>query len=307
MTIKWNLDCYKRQRSIAEVTELSPVTRKVVLRCTEQNIVAEYFATGSISIDATDLVRLASNGTFTIEGQNAAGTITDAAKTLLWRLVADDINPRTLYIPDATGVSAAWLNDVTHIVPPSVVYMQSDNATQFEATNIRSSSEFYAILADGGEIAGEVVGNSILFDDSDIAKIHTREEGTTIHVKPQLCDNRYVAIDWRGHVGGRCVLTWRMMNYRLVSAGSIEVQTIDNSYDIRKGREYAFTARLDGLTAYDVWYYSSIVTSDIVRVRIGNKWYDAKVTTNNVQIPNGNAGGLHTLLIDITFARYDTI
>ena len=68
------------------------------------------------------------------------------------------------------------------------------------------------------------------------------------------------------------------------------------------------TLVIDELSAYDLWYYSDIITSSKVEVFISGAvgWSQVQVTNKNVTIPDGDARN-GKLEITINWRRYDAV
>ena len=65
-----------------------------------------------------------------------------------------------------------------------------------------------------------------------------------------------------------------------------------------KSRQEKITVRLDDLTAYDIWYYSDLLTSSKVFALINNEWQRVQVITKSIDIPF-NSVKRHELTIDL--------
>ena len=130
----------------------------------------------------------------------------------------------------------------------------------------------------------------------------------TFNIKQLECGKQYAAVRWVSFTGQIRLHTWEVTKAKMATRDSIELLTIDGSYNTIKGREDGFVLRLDGLTAYDMWYYADIITSSKVEVSMdGYTWQQVEITTKDVTIPDGDAGKLNTLEINCNWRKYDAI
>ena len=89
---------------------------------------------------------------------------------------------------------------------------------------------------------------------------------------------------------------------------SLQIDTINNEYDERKGRRDGFTLKLEGLSRYDMWYYGDILTSSKVRVSFdGTTWRQVQVTGKAIKLPMSDEGALNVLEIPVNYRHYDTL
>lgn len=69
-----------------------------------------------------------------------------------------------------------------------------------------------------------------------------------------------------------------------------------------KSRKKTITLKLDDLTAYDLWYYSDLLTSSNVFAYIDGEWQRIQVITKNINIPF-NSVKRNELMIDILIEK----
>lgn len=125
--------------------------------------------------------------------------------------------------------------------------------------------------------------------------------------QPEAC-KRYAAVRWVSFTGQTRLHTWEVTKAKTATRDAIELLTIDGSYHTLKGREDGFVLRLDGLNAYDMWYYADIITSSKVEVSMdGYTWQRVYITTKDITIPDGNAGKLNKLEVNCNWRKYDAI
>ena len=137
----------------------------------------------------------------------------------------------------------------------------------------------------------------------------SKEIVQSVQVQPRRCGVIYAAVEWVSATGHTRRATWEVREHKQQTGEQVAIETVTNDYDVRKGREDALTLRLDGLTAFDVWYYGDIVSSSQVRLSLdgGSTWQQVKVESEDVTVPNGDGGELQELKINVTYAEYDAV
>lgn len=137
-------------------------------------------------------------------------------------------------------------------------------------------------------------------------------------VRETVCEKRYAAVEWIGATGAKKRATFELTKHTPQQGESYDILRSDNAYDIRRGWIDAATLRLDGLSAYDMWYHADIITSSDVRVALNSGDYNGasdeiyprckvEVTTKKITIPDGSAAKYNTLEIDVNLRRYDAV
>ena len=125
-------------------------------------------------------------------------------------------------------------------------------------------------------------------------------------------------MEWIGATGAKRRATFELTKHTPQQSESYDILRSDNAYDIRRGWLDAATLRIEGLSAYDMWCYSDIITSSDVRVALNSGDYDGvsdeiyprckvEVTTKKITIPDGSAAKYNTLEIDVNLRRYDAV
>lgn len=129
--------------------------------------------------------------------------------------------------------------------------------------------------------------------------------------KTLLCDRRYAAVEWISRSGVVKRHTWEVRDIKDSAINGIELQSRFNAYREAKGYEKTIVLHLDGLTRYDYWYYSDIITSSDVRVALNEVDSDfgdetrVQVVTKSAEQPNAN--GLYSLDVEVKYRHYDRI
>lgn len=95
---------------------------------------------------------------------------------------------------------------------------------------------------------------------------------------------------------------WFVRDRRVMNTEQINLENVVAEFDYIKNRVEEMTLYLDGLTAYDVWYYGQIIASSDVRVN----GREVDVLSKDVAIPDGDAGGLYELRVRVRTRVYKT-
>lgn len=143
----------------------------------------------------------------------------------------------------------------------------------------------------------DVIGS---LDESDIARVPVRET---------LCDRTYALVRWLFPTGGTVQHLIEVRDVTDTTAESYSLRTIDGSFTTHKGTGQSFKLHLDELTAYDAWYYGTIITSSNVEVSFddGGTWQRVDVTTKKLTQPNGDCGRLAKINIDVTYSKHSAL
>lgn len=129
----------------------------------------------------------------------------------------------------------------------------------------------------------------------------------TIALRELNCDKRYAAVKWISLSGVERCNTFEVMKPKTEAVDQFSLIPIDNEYIEIKGRKDGLTLRLDGLSAYDIWYYSDVMFSSNVQVSLdGSTWDRVQVTTKSATQPDGGANN-GKLEIAINWKRYDAV
>lgn len=130
----------------------------------------------------------------------------------------------------------------------------------------------------------------------------------SVAIVPRLCGVNYAAVRWVSATGHKRQATWEYGEHKQQTGDVVSIENVTGEYAGSKGREDGLTLRLDGLTAFDVWYYGDIITSSSVELSLdGSTWRAVKVESKDVTIPDGDGGELQELKVNITYAEYDAV
>lgn len=321
----YNAQVWTQERNILRVTD-PQAYGCAILYPNNQTLIAYYTLdeNGSVDIDMSDFMRT----------QDSGGVIkplyvrTDGEEQNTVNatfIIVGLINPVNVLIPNNDTLVKIHEFDEREqgemdsllIIPPSRMYMGlGQTGVKFELNYINKDAEQdYEIAA--RELYG-VTWHSLRID-----KVISLNQNTTrfvlsedyigsnlidISLRPMECGKRYAAVRWVSFTGQTRVHTWEVTKAKTATRDAIELLTIDGSYNTIKGREDGFVLRLDGLTAYDMWYYADIITSSKVEVSMdGATWQQVEITTKDVTIPDGDAGKLNTLEVNCNWRKYDAI
>lgn len=209
------------------------------------------------------------------------------------------IDPNDIYVP---------YKDVSGIIPPIRILSNYDNLGDLIApvfTFYQPRSVY--VRADGGAYS-QITGNKVTLDfyEHSVYEFATRV-GSTYRIfdkrtaSPVICGNRTVLVTWLDRFGIENRAYLYASKFIESVSKTTEFVTIDNSYDQHKSHEAGCTLWLNGLTPYDYWVYSAIVTSDLVTV----DGVPVEVSEKKVNIPDGN--DFSKIEIDVIYKRYDEI
>jgi len=109
------------------------------------------------------------------------------------------------------------------------------------------------------------------------------------------CGTVYKRVRWSGRLGGVKEAVWLVKDITDSVTETQDIQTMSNGYDVRKKYNEQITLYLDGLSAYDVYYYSDIIFSNSV----GFDNRKVKVITSSVTYPNGGDTGSVEVVVEL--------
>lgn len=209
------------------------------------------------------------------------------------------------------------------IEPPSVMLASIDTLLPIEqrVTGLQFEcyadvfSEIHRYTDTGRDIPAYVSGGGLEFFDADHSVVNIKYLTTKRGYEPKAknvrilrldCDKNYAAVRWVSAAGVKKIHTFEVVKRKSETAEQYELLTYDGSYNVTKGRKDGLTLKLDGLNNYDMWYYSDVCHSSFVEVSLdGLEWQRVNVTTKAISFPDGNAGKLNTLLVELNYKKYD--
>lgn len=194
---------------------------------------------------------------------------------------------------------------------PSVIYKWGSSGDIFRGPIYIPSGEAgtWALKGDvTGNVAltvGALTNATITGNNNELTIVNTiggvANVVQRVRLRQRVCDEELVHVMWTSRTGGyKRVL---MQRCKAVVSQVDRVSLVDNVsfgsggqptdfYRGFAGEEEAFTLRLEHLTAYDVWWYSDLLTSDYVAVADDNlnspTASTVEVLTKSITIPDGS-------------------
>lgn len=285
---------------------------------------------GECVIDMSDLIRTRAAGDVFIFNRNGMRVQSVKADFQAVGL----INPYSLLVPKTESGAA--------IECPPMMYRQcfagEANRVSFELQATKTDTLYLEYRNDEQVIFGEAdagtggaYGNDIEGITDVVLRVamtdppsHNTEQGTggeadisagtgvvlRVAAKFHLIDTdpckRYATVRWFSATGRVRTHVFEVRDVEQSVGESVDLLTIDGSYNRAKGRVDGFKLYLDNLTPYDCWYYGDIVTSTRVEVSLDGVTFDqVDITTKSVTIPNG--GSTNKLEVNVNWRKYDAI
>lgn len=286
---------WKQERNVLVITDTEVQAVTLYRQAAQWQKLATYKLddAGRVVIDLSDYVRVNQTGVIVVEDDDQNAVFVDYN-------VVGLINPTNVLIPKNS------MRIPVLVSFPSVCFLPIDNVpTIFELRGVPAGSGWEAGSYDGNfeEGANEIPNSVSSFNYGDMA----RNYGSKV-LNPLECNKTYAAVRWVSFTGAIRCHTWEVVRSKTETSGAFELETADGSYNTIKGRVDGFSLRLDGLNDYDYWYYSDVCHSSSVEVSLdGVTWQRVDVTTKGVTIPDGNAGKLNTLIVELNYRKYDAV
>ena len=329
MTVTWNKSVYTQERSILTCSNFNTNAAAVGISVTSPSslgVGAKYLipASRTLEADLSDLVRLASTGTAILYEMNASGG-TISTSTISWSVAGLKNPARDLFRPKPTIECSTpqygnWGRFYT--MPPLKIYQTTGgNWAPIKVEIYAGANCGYRIMSAGqwgnlNTLSSNVAQTIELSPSAQKIRFYDLNASGApgnqwvlgeIDITEKSTEKKYVTLRWTSRYGVTKVACWERRNVKTTTGDKIEISRIDNQYDTRKGYVESFTAYLDGLDAYDYWYYADIITSSSVEVIDGHRSYKVDVTTKDYTVPNTDAGKPNKLEVNINFRKYDTI
>jgi hypothetical protein len=254
------------------------------------------YATGELYCDLTDYIRTyPSVGTIYFAEADDPATYKSFAVQ-----VVGLISPESVLIPYQPLVEGRAL-----VIPPSRILLEHPTTSYVECEFYSTVQNVWSVtgraaLSVNERVIGQIDGDFKLDDGGGASKTYS----------PKLirCGVEYALVRWVSFTGIARTHVFEVVKRKTSTDGAYSLMPIDSEYIDIKGRVDAFTLRLDGLDAYDMWYYSDMITSSKVEVSFDRANYDrVQVTSNSVLLPDGNAGTDGVLEINVNWKRYDAV
>ena len=210
-------------------------------------------------------------------------------------------DPARLSIPSnsAAGEHLATL-------PPSVIYADGKHTLMIDVVGgspIRLNGSTQ--IAPQALLQYMTLSLGTIADDSNVTLEYLSAKPLAWHVFWQTktralpCDVDSAHVLWKSVSGGNKAALWKVKDKGLNVTESVQFATMTDGVDVRKSFGSTMALYLDDLSAYDVWYYSDIIASDIVNVN-GRQ---VNITTSSITYPNGYDRG--EVVVNVEFSNFD--
>ena len=310
---------WKQERILVNVERQSGPATAVKIWSTALNLgtitspLATYSldSNGKAVIDITDIVRtyIGSVEKVIAIAESTATSAISSAVSMGYKVVGL-INPSNVIIP------CRDINDTMEslILPPSFMLkpIASGALLKIECydTGTYQAATGRIVMRPSGDVIELQNARSLQlpYETTSIEFWHLADaKYKTIALRELDCDKRYAAVKWISLSGVERCNTFEVMKPKTEAVDQFSLMSIDNEYIEIKGRKDGLTLRLDGLSAYDLWYYSDVMFSSNVQVSLdGSTWNRVQVTTKSFTQPDGGAND-GKLEIAINWKRYDAV
>lgn len=259
--------------------------------------------TGELTIDLTELARMATVGVML--------RLTDSNSTVALAAANAGYSDPLNYLPPKSPISRILepyiSTEALNMPMPSMIV----SGKQVIAEAIFDASDTMVGTAGIDSVTKMITANSVAINDDAAAVVYyvNNSSKLTQMLTPQDCNVRYLRAEWMSRSGQvRKSHYWQVAKQTNEVNRSVELDNIDRQFEAVKNIGTTLTLHLDGLTAYDVWYYSDIITADVVRlVNASGRAMKVRVLTKNVIIPEGDTGEPNSLNIDVEYIRYEGV
>lgn len=260
---------------------------------------------GKCTIDITDLVRtyglyqstLDTNTSLYIGLRTSEGMINS-----YYIYMAGFINPAKVYHP-STGMPFC------EVLPPERILWNASNFGGSVISECYIDSFLSSWSVEGGSWVDSTTKRQIQASrDFTITWSNVSRKSTFYGGVGTECEDAAAVVRWLSFSGVQRKHYFKVRKSTITPDESYQLLTLDNSYNEVKGRVDSVTLVIDELSAYDLWYYSDIITSPKVEILLQNVdgWSQVQVTNKNVTIPDGDARN-GKLEITVNWRRYDAV
>lgn len=314
MNLTWQKNVYVQERNLMEIIgfNASAVKAKLVSTPTGGSAITAWYtipASRELTIDLSDIVRLASGGRLTITEHDSSGTQL-STYTTIWSVVGR-INLLYAVIPPIRTINER--NGTLFVVPPSKMIEPTHYSTTlklgFKATPLSGVQYLYKIgstetaAVDGFSVGGAIKKITLIRKQS-ITNYTLRN----YNIEPMKCGVLYASARWVSCTGETREHTFEALKQKISKNNPYSLLNLQNEYTEITGREESFVLHLDGLCAYDIWYYADMLTSSKVEVSFGggSGWRRVKLVTDNIVIPDNEVGD-GVFDAEFKFVKYDAV
>ena len=257
---------------------------------------------GNLVIDVSDALRMYKN---MLGVRVIVEDIKQTAKTTHKVKIMGLVNPLILLMPESTNLS---FQNGQIIMPPHRMLQVLDTVAECYF----SDPSQFTIANEEGSFVDENK-RAIQFND----KLQIARNGTIIaEYQSEFATKQcrlYAEVEWVSMTGVKRRHTFWVIKPEIEVSDKYDLLTTDNSYKEIKGHEDGCTLMIDGLNAYDVWYYSDLAMSSKVRVSIYNGagyspgLVPALITTKKVTMPDGDGGNWGSVEFECKYKKYDAV
>lgn len=313
VTVSYNFadGIWTEQANVLRVS-VSGASESKTVRLTVSDLVVDYATdnSGRVLIDLTDIV------SGKVAGESVSvQVLCENDSVSISANVMGLIDPLEMLIPARYDE----LQDVIAIVPPrkwyAALFGLNDRAETFlNPSAVGYSAALHYTQGIVQHIEQIAVGSGFVELPADCVGVYLQVETGQTRYKIKYkreelqCGRRYAAVEWISRAGVTKRHTWEIVKVSDSVSGSTEYQSA-LGYDVRKGQEVGLTLRMSGLTRYDYWYYSDIITSNDVRVAVSERDADfgdeTRVNVVTKKVVQPDASGTYTLDVEINYKRYD--
>ena len=303
------------ERALVYVTDVNDgekvrmrLQRKKTAQASWSTVVDAYYTAdsdGAVTIDVTDAIRAYRDTTWPF--QSILIDDENSHQSYQGIVVNGLINPKNMLIPYCylcnrfEAQIMPPLKMIRGVAASSVEMYSADGGQYWSRGSINYTPGGTAASLANGVVTIPQTATAIQYD---IAGSGTDK---SISLAPQLCDHRYAAVRWQSSTGQTRVNTLEVIKAKESTIDAFDLLSITNEYVEIKGREDGFSLFIDGLSAYDLWYYSDILLSSKVEVSFdGTNWVRVQVTSKSITIPDGDAFD-GKLEIAVNWKRYDAV
>ena len=269
-----------------------------------------------LSIDISDIIRIAEI--------NQSGTINVTYDGLVIEIpfvVAGFVAPADVFIPK---FNRNWLNSpsvsdlVVAAIPNRLIASPFSNSpNEIIELYAKGIENFRDLWVEFGVFI-ESIFNGVNGVDINAGikvffiKSSQDRKGIKFVKQNPLCGRDYAVVRWQSRFGGYKCHVWELVNFSEEVSDKTEFKTFDNSYKVTKGVGSSFQLKIDELTQFDYWYYCDIITSDDVRIWIGNDTFggfseDMRVNVTKSKYTLPTSAEKAELVVDVEWKKYAQI
>lgn len=286
------------------VVKFKTTREQMYLRSSSGNIaVYNNVANKEILIDLTEYIIANPNPTsaITLDDYSTTATIT-------WQSTGKLFNPNKIQRP-SYPLAQYFTKNNARVDYPNIIFAPSSvfSGDHFLSWSPVDGLDFSLQSSGGDTIGSEVYIVETAEEDNSISiGVIDNKEQYNMHMRQQKDCIQYIDIKWE------CMFqkdAYKKHKFELYEQNeSVDVsQELYNYKDgglalTEKSRKKEITLKLDDLTAYDLWYYSDLLTSSNVFAYVDGEWQRIQVITKNINIPF-NSVKRNELMIDVLIEK----